>query len=697
MSSLAWYLQRLTAMRPAEVPWRAWRMARNRLGGYCHWPAAEDMPLAAVWSGDCSRELLGSRKVEFPPIPDERSRAKWPADWRRATIAEAEDLLAHRASFFAFERQPLGDPIDWNRDYASEKRVPTGYAPALDYRNPDEVGDVKYIWELGRMQHLTRLAQAWSLTHDDRFAQEIVDQIADWIGQCPWMMGIHWTSPMEAGLRLISWTWAFHLIRQWPGLTDDFCRLIVRSVWQHLRFIDGNYSLFSSANNHLIAEASGAYLAAAYWSGLKGAARWKTRAKKHLVRQCQRQNHADGVNKEQAFGYQVFVWDLLLIPALMGTAGEDKFPARFKKGSGTVAATAGHRPKVGRVLRTTVPDPFLNLAGFPKSYFDRLERMAEFLAWVSDCRGNTPNVGDEDDGLAVNLGGDRRRPVLSLLDTAASVWQRDDFRRWAGNVPAEKTAWLLGTLNLSNQDHPEATAGEPARRVSRSFPEGGYHVLRHGADDEEVLIVFDTGPLGWPATAAHGHADALSLLLHLGGQPVFVDPGTFSYQDTPRRHYFRATAQHNTLCFGHHDQGEYVNRFLWGKRPEVEFLRADIGEELSLLETQVVWWNGARHSRQLTISPQAGRLRIRDIWDGPEPPAIRFCLAPSLSPELSGELCVIQTENALLTLENDSAPIEIEQAEISPRCYHRRPTHRVCIRPATAAGETVSILTWEFK
>ena len=33
-----------------------------------------------------------------------------------------------------------------------------------------------------------------------------------------------------------------------------------------------------------------------------------------------------------------------------------------QKGSGTVAGTAGHRPKVGRVLRTTVPDLFLNHA-----------------------------------------------------------------------------------------------------------------------------------------------------------------------------------------------------------------------------------------------------------------------------------------------------------------------------------------------
>ena len=37
--------------------------------------------------------------------------------------------------------------------------------------------------------------------------------------------------------------------------------------------------------------------------------------------------------------------------------------AWFKEWSGTVAGTAGHRPKVGRVLRTTVPGTFLNHAG----------------------------------------------------------------------------------------------------------------------------------------------------------------------------------------------------------------------------------------------------------------------------------------------------------------------------------------------
>jgi len=39
---------------------------------------------------------------------------------------------------------------------------------------------------------------------------------------------------------------------------------------------------------------------------------------------------------------------------------------RFKKGSGTVAGAAGHRPKVGRVLCITVPDPFLDPGNIEK-------------------------------------------------------------------------------------------------------------------------------------------------------------------------------------------------------------------------------------------------------------------------------------------------------------------------------------------
>ena len=69
--------------------------------------------------------------------------------------------------------------------------------------------------------------------------------------------------------------------------------------------------------------------------------------------------------------------------------------------------------------------------------------------------------------------------------------------------------------------------------VSQQFPDGGYTVLRSGEGAEEQLLLLDHGPLGYLSIAAHGHADALSLVMHLGGRPVLVDPGTFTYHEQP--------------------------------------------------------------------------------------------------------------------------------------------------------------------
>src|SRR5206468_507056 len=77
----------------------------------------------------------------------------------------------------------------------------------------------------------------------------------------------------------------------------------------------------------------------------------------------------------------------------------------------------------------------------------------------------------------------------------------------------------------------------------------GYYIL--GADFDtpnEIRAVVDAGPLGYTAIAAHGHADALSFTLSVGGSEFLIDPGTCAYHTQERwRQYFRGTAAHNTL------------------------------------------------------------------------------------------------------------------------------------------------------
>ena len=58
---------------------------------------------------------------------------------------------------------------DWFRDPVTGRRsAPDRYAFRIDHRSEEQVGNVKQVWEISRLQHLTLLATAWFLTDDER-------------------------------------------------------------------------------------------------------------------------------------------------------------------------------------------------------------------------------------------------------------------------------------------------------------------------------------------------------------------------------------------------------------------------------------------------------------------------------------------------------------------------------------------------
>lgn len=125
---------------------------------------------------------------------------------------EAKNLLEHKFSFFSFDNKYLGKIINWHMDYKSNKEAPLKYCKDIDYRNFSEVGDIKYTWEINRQQHLIPLAKAFYLTHDQKYKQEVVEQIKSWIDTNPYMKGVNWESSLELGIRLISWSWVWHFV-----------------------------------------------------------------------------------------------------------------------------------------------------------------------------------------------------------------------------------------------------------------------------------------------------------------------------------------------------------------------------------------------------------------------------------------------------------------------------------------------------
>ena len=560
-----WRLNRLRCMTPAEIPHRVSRVfsayaeSIGGIFGQAAVPAANLATTSKPW-------IHSTAQVQ-------------PARY----IEAAERVAAGKLDVFALRNFDVGSPPRWNRDPKSGIEAPRSFGKLLDYRNPHLVGDIKYLWEPNRHLHLVTLAQAYALKRDDTYLRVIREHLESWFASCPYPMGANWSSSLEVAIRLINWSVTWQLL---GGIDSPMfegaqgARLRKRwldSIYQHAQFVRGYFSLYSSANNHLIGEAAGLFIAAVTWPHWTNAKIWLSTAKAILEREAQLQNAPDGVNREQAVAYHHFVLDLLLICLL-----------------------AGKRNRVW----------------FSVAYETRLEAMLEYLASIMDVNGNVPMFGDSDDAQVVRLTpGEDFCSYRSLLATGAILFQSGEFKRKAGALD-DKTRWLLGS---EADELFEAQSVETTKLPMRqNFPLGGYYIL--GCDFEtpnEVRLTVDAGPLGFQSIAAHGHADALSFTLSVGGMEFFIDPGTYAYHTQGAwRRYFRGTAAHNTVRVDKQDQSEPGGNFMWLRKAGAGCsLWASTPDE-DLFEG---WQNGynrladpVMHRRRISLRKEQRRIVIED-------------------------------------------------------------------------------------
>ena len=500
-------------------------------------------------------------------------------------IAAADRIVAGRFSFFDLDDAELGNPPQWNRDPLTHRVADTRRAATLDYRDERVVGNIKYLWEQNRHLHLPVLAQTYVLTGDARYADTIRAHVDSWIEQCPVGRGANWASALELGIRLINWSITWQLIgglRARMFATDDgaaFRERWLRSIYEQSRMVVSNLSLFSSANNHLIGEAAGVYVAASTWPMWDDMRTWGERCRKILEAECHRQNAADGGNREQAFAYQTFVLDFLIIAGLAARArGED----------------------------------------FSPTYWRRLEVMIDFLASLTDAAGRLPMVGDADDGYVVKLAAESGfSPHGSLISTGAVLFERPDLAAKSAALDG-KTVTLLGVQAVRRLAHLKQR-GRAGFRPQLQFTESGYYLLGAGFDTpDEVRMLVDAGPLGYLSIAAHGHADALSCTLSIGDREILVDPGTYAYHTEPEwRRYFRGTSAHNTVGIDGQDQSLQAGNFMWTDHAQARCIEFDVGAVRQRFVGEHTGYDRladpVTHRREIVFDPARQSIEIADM------------------------------------------------------------------------------------
>jgi hypothetical protein len=490
-------------------------------------------------------------------------------------VAAARRAADGRLDIFTCRDADIGLPPRWNRDPKTGIEAPLAFGKLLDYRDQDLVGDIKYLWEPNRHLHIVTMAQAFALTGDKRHYDALVEHLDSWFIACPYGRGPNWASALELGIRLVNWAIAWQLVA--PVLDADFRERWLKSIYQHAHAIRGWFSAHSSANNHLIGEATGLFIAGITWPHWPESREWVSSSKRILEREALAQTAPDGVNREQAVWYQQFVLDMLVLPLLAGKANGEWFS----------------------------PD-----------YESRVEAMMDFLASIMDAGGNVPMIGDADDGYLVRLEQDAQySPYRSMLGLGALLFGRGDFKTKAGALD-DKARWLLGPQ--ADAQFGALDSEKTKLPMRQAFPEGGYYILGMDFDTpREVRAVVDAGPLGYTAIAAHGHADALAFTLSVGGREFLIDPGTYAYhtQEAWRQH-FRGTSAHNTLRVDGLDQSEQGGNFMWTRHA-----RAGCSLWLSSTEKDSFegWQDGytrledpVKHRRLIELDKEARHFLIED-------------------------------------------------------------------------------------
>jgi hypothetical protein len=527
---------------------------------------------------------------------------------RHAVVAAAEALLAGRLTIFGRDVALPRSAADWFRDPDTGIAAPADiYSFDIDARDPQVTGNHKFLLEPSRLQHVTLLAAAYFLTRRDDFAALAAAQLRAWWQANPFLMGIHWTSGIEVGLRVVSFAWTRRLLEGWSGTRDCFegFALARDQIFRHQQYLAALRSHGSSANNHLLAELLGLYVGASAFPWFAQSARWRRAAAAGLELEAARQVFPDGLSREQASEYHGFVLELLMVAAVEG---------RF----------------TGRP--------------FSADFHETIARMADAWAAVLDVQGRPPRQGDTDDAQVLLLDpADRERRPASLLAAAQDLVGGCPW--WPASLPDFRSR-LFAALAGNTEDSVTRPAARP-----HLFPDAGLAMLRDlEPRADELWCRCDHGPHGYLSIAAHAHADALSIELRHGGVDILADPGTYCYLTEPvLRRYFRSTLGHNTLEIGGQDQARFGGPFLWLDAPETVLLTAaglDKGEmaRWSACHSGYARQSGKPvHERSVTLDRVRRCLEIADrlLAGGRFPVRLAFHLGPQVSALLDGSVATL--------------------------------------------------------
>jgi hypothetical protein len=300
---------------------------------------------------------------------------------------------------------PAGARINWQSDFVSGRLWPMkfhtrfAYSELLDLRY---ASDVKVPWELSRLQRLPILALAYRRFGEERYLEALLAELEGWDAANPVGYGVNWVVGMEASLRAVNVIWAAEILAGTAGAERFAHSRLLPFLVEHGRFVYRNLEHSDVNGNHYTACLVGLLYLGLYLPELAESRRWVSFAHRELAREMPLQVYPDGVCHEGSIPYHRLVLELFLHAAVLARRLDLELGA---------------------------------------AYWERLEKMFDFVHAYTKPNGEAPVWGDIDDGRVLTLGNQRVQDHRYLLAVGAALFDRAELLAASG--PASLDAFAL--------------------------------------------------------------------------------------------------------------------------------------------------------------------------------------------------------------------------------------------------------------
>lgn len=532
-------------------------------------------------AGESACRIEWSLRPYLFPLPDKaRLKAFFNETETNNLLTEADEAMQGRYRRFGGETVPYNLAAAGDACWTRYEKGVSGLHDA---------GDVKFIWEDGRLGWIYPLFRAYRVTGDERYIQVLCDNVEKFLAANPPGYGYHWVSAQEVALRLIGLVFAYRVIHASKILSAQFTTMLAQAVARHAARIPPSLAYARAQNNnHLLSEAAGLFTAGLALQDCSQSRNWRETGWRLFNRALLDQIDESGVYSQQSANYQRLMLQLALWVRLLAHSEGLDFPAEI----------------TARLAAST-------------------RWLASLLDEESGC---LPNLGPNDGAYILPL---TNRPYCDyrpLLGAAAAAFLNDCSIHSPGGE--EMVLWLCPGVDYHAlpSDNSDNVVPEPEQPCIIHLPsQRSWAYLR--------AVRFKARP---------GHADQCHVDLWWRGINIAQDAGTYSYNaDPPWDNPLVQAAVHNTITIDGRDQMTPAGRFLYldWAQGRILSMQSGRGIQTAVAEHDGYGALGILHRRTLTTCETAPHWKILDEiipWRGK--PCMRTARLHWLLPDWAWEV-----------------------------------------------------------